>query len=172
MAKGELKTGKKRVPPWLAWLRIAVMLVIIVAGFAGWRTCYWNTGQTSSEQVVLVKVIDGDTIRVLNLRSEELKVRLIGIDTPELGTAASFRSALKAAELLEGARSIRLEPDPKTPRDKYGRVLGWVFFETEDGREHLLQEEIVAAGLADLYRDAAGSKYYARLELAARYRRE
>lgn len=172
MAQGKLKAGRKKIPPWLAWLRIGVMLVIIIAGFAGWRTCYWRTGQTGFEQVVLDKVVDGDTIRVRNLRGEELKVRLIGIDTPELGTAASFRSALKTAELLESARSIRLEPDPKTPRDKYGRILGWVFFETADGRKLLLQEEIVRAGLADLYRDAAGSKYYARLELAARYRRE
>jgi micrococcal nuclease len=171
MARGELKTKKKKLPPWLAWLRITVMLVIIIAGFAGWRTCYWNTTPTNSQLVVLEKVIDGDTIRVRNLRGEELKVRLIGIDTPELGTAASFRSALKTAELLESARAIRLEPDPKTPRDKYDRVLGWVFYETEDGREHLLQEEIVRSGLADLYRDAAGSKYYARLELAARYQK-
>jgi len=172
MARGELKPGRKKLPPWLAWLRISVMLVIIVAGFAGWRTCYWYQGQVNSQQVVLVKVVDGDTIRVRDLRGEELKVRLIGIDTPELGTAASFRSALKTAELLESARSIRLEPDPKMPRDKYGRVLGWVFFETPDGHERLLQEEIVRSGLAELYRDAAGSKYYARLELAARYRKE
>lgn len=172
MASGKAKRDKRKLPPWLAWLRIAVMLVILVFGFIGWRSCFWHQGQANSQQVVLVRVIDGDTIRVLNLRGEELKVRLIGIDTPELGTAASFRSALKTAELLESASSIRLEPDPKTPHDKYGRILGWVFYETEDGHERLLQEEIVAAGLADLYRDAAGSKYYTRLELADRYRKE
>lgn len=173
MSKSEdIKTGKKRYPAWLAWLRIGVMLVIILGGFAGWRTCYWERPPDDSQHVALAKVVDGDTIRVRTMRGEELKVRLIGIDTPELGTAASFRSALKCAELLENAKSIRLEPDPETPRDKYGRILGWVFIETAEGNELLLQEEIVKSGLADLYRDAAGSKYYTRLEIARRYRSE
>ena len=172
MAKRKASKRSKSTPAWFVWLRVIVLLLFIGGGFIGWRACYWADRQADSPLVTLVKVVDGDTIRVRDAHGEELKVRLIGIDTPELGTAASFRSALRAAELLESAKSIRLEPEPTKPRDKYGRILGWVFIEMADGRELLLQEEIVKSGLADLYRDAAGSKYYTRLEMARRYRPE
>ena len=150
------------------WRTVFVLVLLIAAcAWLAWRTCtYWlprpEPGQT---EVSLVKVVDGDTIRVRNKAGDELRVRLIGIDAPELGTAASFASALECAKLCEGADTIWLEPDPKTPKDKYGRTLGWVWLETGDG-ELLLQEELVHQGLAELYRDAKGSKHYNRLEHA------
>jgi endonuclease YncB( thermonuclease family) len=167
MAKGG--GSRQKSPAWLTWLRVVVLLLLLGGLLIGYRNCaaLFNKQPDSKQQVTLVRVADGDTVVVRPSRGEDIRVRLIGIDTPELGTAASFRSALFAAELLEGARVIHLEPDPAKPRDKYGRTLGWVWIETADGNELLLQEELIRAGLAELYRDAKGSKHFPRLEQAS-----
>lgn len=82
----------------------------------------------------VLKVIDGDTINVsINGKSETL--RLIGIDTPEtvdprkpvqcFGREASN----KAKEILSG-KKVFLESDPtQGERDKYNRLLRYVFLE-------------------------------------------
>lgn len=77
-------------------------------------------------------IVDGDTIKISMDGSEET-LRLIGIDTPEtvdprkpvqcFGKEASN----KAKELLSGQR-VRIEADPtQDTRDKYGRLLAYVY---------------------------------------------
>ena len=84
--------------------------------------------------VRVTRVIDGDTIRVL-IQGKEDTVRLIGIDTPEtvdprkpiqcFGEEAS----IKAKATLEG-KTVILEFDPtQGERDKYGRLLRYVFLD-------------------------------------------
>ena len=162
------KTAVSKTSRFLNVLRAVLALVVIGSCLFGARSCgLWGGERPARFEVYLAKTIDGDTIRV-TYRGEEIKVRLMGIDTPELGTAASFRSALFCAELLEDAKKIELEPDPKRPKDKYQRTLGWVWVTPRKGMTILLQEELIREGLADLYRDSKGSKYYNRLERAAR----
>ena len=162
------KQTDSKAKRFLNILRVVLILVVVGGGLLGARTCGYFSGERPARfQVSLAKTIDGDTIRV-TYRGEEIKVRLIGIDTPELGTAASFRSALFCAELLEAAKKIELEPDPKRPKDKYQRTLGLVWVTPPLGKTVLLQEELIREGLADLYRDSKGTKYYSRLERAAR----
>jgi micrococcal nuclease len=93
-----------------------VVLLLVSGAFAQqWRTC--------------TRVIDGDTIE---LDGGE-KVRLVGIDTPEL--TESRKSVLLFAQmaqlfmqsLLEGKR-VRLEYD-QDRTDKYGRTLAYIFLE-------------------------------------------
>ncbi|MBI4932688.1 MAG: thermonuclease family protein [Actinobacteria bacterium] len=79
----------------------------------------------------VVKVTDGDTISVMVNGTNE-KVRLIGIDTPEtkkpdtpvqcFGPEASAFTA----SLLPVGTEVRLERDVE-PRDKYGRLLAYVY---------------------------------------------
>ncbi|MDP2638396.1 MAG: thermonuclease family protein [Candidatus Levybacteria bacterium] len=82
----------------------------------------------------VTKVIDGDTIKAL-VNDKEETVRLIGVDTPEVvdprkpvqcfGKEASN----KAKEILEN-KTIRLESDStQGDKDKYGRLLRYVFLE-------------------------------------------
>jgi micrococcal nuclease len=97
----------------------------------------------------VAKVFDGDTIA---LQGGE-KVRLLGINTPEIGGGRKAEEAggqeAKAwlKQKLEGRR-VRLEKDA-TAQDKYGRLLAHVF--AEDGTHVNLA--LVEAGLAttDLY---------------------
>lgn len=85
---------------------------------------------------VVTKVIDGDTLSI-DMNGTKETLRLIGINTPEtvdprkpvecFGKEASA----KANELLSGKR-IRIEKDPtQRDRDKYGRLLAYVY--REDG---------------------------------------
>ena len=86
----------------------------------------------SQETARVLRVIDGDTIEV-SLNGKEETVRLIGIDALEVidprkavecfGKEASD----KAKEVLNG-KTITLESDPaQGNRDKYGRLLRYVF---------------------------------------------
>ena len=172
MGKSRRRPQRSPAPAWLMWLRIGVAVVVLGGTLVGWRSCdgWLNRSQPGRQPVSLVRVADGDTIVVRPPRGEDIRVRLIGIDTPELGTAASFRSALFTAEMLESAAAIELEIDPHQPRDKYGRALGWVWVTDPGGTELMLQEELIRHSLAEIYRAAKGSKYFDRLLLSDRLR--
>lgn len=125
--------------------------------------------------VSLVRVSDGDTVVLRDARGRQYHVRLYGVDTPELGAADGFRAALYAATQLEAARGIELEPEPRMHRawdrtlvrDRYGRVLGWVWYEDQQGRKHLLNEDLLRQEFAALYHKKPQGKYGARLRQAA-----
>jgi micrococcal nuclease len=137
-------------------------LLLAVLGFGAYEL--QQLRQAPPDVVQLVRVSDGDTIVVKDSQQRHFKVRMIGVDAPELGTAASFRSALFAAELCEAAREIRIEPEPTRPADKYGRTLGWVWLTTRDGKKLLLNEQMIARGNAQLFEGTSRSvKYYERL---------
>lgn len=156
MRREHIKPGRRG-----AW-RAAVLLIAATA-IAVIYLLVWHK-PVQPDTVSLIRVSDGDTVIVADRAGRRLSVRLIGVDAPELGTAASFRSALFAAELCEAARSIRLEPEPGRGVDKYGRVLGWVWLTMPDGRELLLNQELIRSRNAKLYEPTSKSvKYYHRL---------
>lgn len=92
------------------------------------------------------RVFDGDTF----VLTDNTKVRLAGIDTPELsrGRHPDDPGAREATRLLErilGASKmqVRLETGQEA-KDRYQRVIAHVY--TQDG--HNVQEQILGAGLA------------------------
>jgi micrococcal nuclease len=85
---------------------------------------------------VVTKVIDGDTLSV-DMNGAKETLRLIGINTPETADPRNpvecfgKEASAKANELLSGKR-VRIEKDPSQgDRDKYGRLLAYVY--REDG---------------------------------------
>ncbi|MEN9646593.1 MAG: hypothetical protein RL238_3262 [Actinomycetota bacterium] len=99
----------------------------------------------------MVRVTDGDTITV-RIDGQQEKVRLIGIDTPETKKpdtpvqcfgpeATAFTTSL----LPEGT-PLHLERDVE-PRDKYGRLLAYVYLATDGTFVNL---QIVRQGYARL----------------------
>lgn len=109
------------------------------------------TGPT--QDAALVRVVDGDTIRVMVGGVEE-RVRYIGIDTPELNTTSPAtpdpyaEAATQAnARLLAGGRLV-LEKDV-TERDQFGRLLRDVWVE-RDGAWTLVNLALVAEGYAQV----------------------
>jgi len=101
----------------------------------------------------VVKVIDGDTIKV-DVGGEIETVRLIGIDTPEIANYYNPRedyfgpeAARYAKQILEN-QSVYLIPDPmQSNRDKYNRLLRYVFL--EDGT--LINAKLIKEGFAFNY---------------------
>ena len=97
-----------------------------------------NTATSSSGYVYysVLSVVDGDTIKI-DLDGKAETLRLIGIDTPETVDPRKpvqcfgHEASNKAKELLLG-KKVRIESDPtQGERDKYGRLLVYVY--REDG---------------------------------------
>lgn len=115
------------------------------------------------EKVKLVKCIDGDTA-VFKIGKEEEKVRFLAINTPEYSKKKKEPYGEEAStytcDKLEQAEKIELEYDPaSSKRDKYGRILAWVFVD-----DKLLQEELVSKGYAEVKYVYDTYKYAQRLE--------
>lgn len=100
----------------------------------------------------VIRVVDGDTIHV-QVGSKDVKVRLIGIDTPE--TVAPGRpvgcfgpeASAEAHSLMDG-RSVFLEYDASQDRlDKYGRTLAYVWLSPTDS----VNEDLLLGGFAEEY---------------------
>lgn len=94
--------------------------------------------------LVLERVHDGDSIRA-TIDGESEPIRLLGIDTPEIGDKArcSLEQQLAVAardrlrELIEAAEDRQLCP---AGRDKYRRVLATVLLDGEDVAAVLIAE--------------------------------
>jgi micrococcal nuclease len=101
------------------------------------------------EMATVVRVIDGDTIKVM-IDGQEEAVRYIGIDTPEPyrdGQPACYSQAATArnTELVAGAQ-VALISDTED-RDKYDRLLRYVYVD-----EVFVNELLVAEGYATTLR--------------------
>ena len=87
-----------------------------------------------SEPAYVTRVSDGDTVKARTADGRELKIRIIGIDTPEkfatrTGSAECFgeEASAFAKSVLQGKR-VELESDPTQDRkDRYGRTLAHVY---------------------------------------------
>jgi len=88
----------------------------------------------SGDLFEVVKVIDGDTFRILNHQGEEEKVRLIGVDAPETRRTGRKevgyygKEATAFLKNLLADRPVRLEYDVQR-KDRYGRTLAYVYLE-------------------------------------------
>ena len=106
---------------------------------------------------VVGRISDGDSFHCADQR----RVRLIGIDTPELGQGEPGRQAQEALRrLLPKGTTIRLERDV-SPRDQYRRELAYVWV-----GPRLVNESMVREGWALLYTVPPNVKYAERLERA------
>ena len=154
----------------------ACSLLIGVSAWAAGR----SARQASSDHATVRRVVDGDTVE---LQDGQL-VRYIGIDTPESRRRDargewvddpqpfSYEATELNRRLVEGRR-VRLEYDAQT-HDRYRRLLAYVYVES-GGREVMVNEELLRAGLAQLLTIPPNVKYVeqfrALVEEARRQRR-
>jgi micrococcal nuclease len=106
-------------------------------------------------------VHDGDTLFLSTADDDNLKVRLTGIDTPEIGENAECygeeATALLRSLLPEGAE-VFTAADVE-PFDQYGRALLYVF--TTDGT--FVNLEMVKQGAAEAVRIGENDAYWSEL---------
>lgn len=87
----------------------------------------------------VVAVHDGDTITVLTAEKEQIKVRLEGIDAPELKQAFGTRAKQQLSSLVFN-RQVAVKV---TGHDRYRRTLGRIFCDAVD-----VNLELVKQGMA------------------------
>jgi micrococcal nuclease len=76
---------------------------------------------------VVTRIVDGDTIECRGIG----RIRLIGIDTPELSqTPFGARAAEALAALIPEGTEIAVERDVES-HDRYGRVLAYLWYRGE-----------------------------------------
>jgi len=126
------------------------------------------------QKFLVVNVVDGDTLHLAapDLGNDVTKVRLLGIDAPEMGPSKSERmyfadqsTAFARRMALDKVVGVYLD-ERAGSRDRYERLLAYI--ELPDGR--FLNEELLSQGYAYADRRFRHSYYqkYLQLETAAR----
>jgi endonuclease YncB( thermonuclease family) len=123
------------------------------------------------QRFTVVKVVDGDTLHLdaADLGGESTKVRLLGIDAPEMGTNRSARmyyaeETTTFARRLALGKEMRVYLDERAgSRDRYQRLLAYI--ELPDGK--FLNEELLSEGYAYADRRFKHSYYQKYLQLEA-----
>jgi endonuclease YncB( thermonuclease family) len=120
------------------WSVIALSIALTTGLAAGGE---WSQSRSMTARVT--RVSDGDTLTVVDQRGREYRVRLTGIDAPELGQPFSQVSRSHLSRLV-GAQPVRVTWEKM---DRYDRLLAFV---SRDGLNLNLAQ--VEAGLAWFYR--------------------
>ena len=125
-------------------------------------------GENSDEHVARVlRVNDGDTITVL-IDGHREKIRLIGIDAPEIGQRPwGDRAKRHLEDILSSSPTVYVEYDIEK-RDKYGRLLGYL--KTAGGRS--VNAEMLKDGYAVLFTFPPNVRHVDEFTAAQRYARE
>ena len=107
------------------------------------------SSQSNSSVVQVVRVIDGDTVRVCCVFGDRVTIRYIGIDTPEThhpmkGVEHYGKEASEANRKLVDGKTVRMEFDVQQ-FDKYGRILAYIYLEDGTFVNAWLGEKALAA---------------------------
>ncbi len=116
----------------------------------------------------VVKVVDGDTIYVIDTNKTREKIRLAGIDAPEKKQAYGQKSKQYLSSMA-ASKKVDIEYRKK---DRYGRIIGKVLIDQID-----VNLKMIKAGLAWHYKQyekeqsSADRKAYSVAESSARQER-
>jgi micrococcal nuclease len=131
------------------------------------RSVEEETSDASTQRYTVTSVSDGDTIKVL-IDGKTESVRLIGVDTPEtkdprkaVQCYGAEASAYTKTTLLGKIVSLA-QDDSQQNRDKYGRLLRYVFL--EDGIN--FNEQLIRTGYAYEYTYRTPYQYQATFKQA------
>lgn len=130
------------------------------------------TQDLAGERVKVIKVVDGDTIVV----SDNITVRLIGIDTPETvdprrPVQCFGKEASNKLKSLLSEREIVLQKDV-SETDKYRRLLRYIFLPLPDGQILFVNDYMVREGFAKVLTYPPDVKYNEQFRQAEREARE
>lgn len=118
-----------------------------------------STSMGDKEAVQVKRVIDGDTFIATDKDNKEIKVRMIGMDTPETvkpntSVQPYGKEASQYTKQTLNNQKVYLEFD-KEPKDQYGRYLAYVWLD----KDRMFNEELVKKGLAREKYFAPNGKY-------------
>lgn len=137
-------------PRWTAVTLLLLGLALALAGCApDSETGGTTTGGVApfaSVRSLVTRIVDGDTLHVSDL---DERVRLIGIDTPEVdGYAECYGNEATdhLAGLVQPGTEVEIRFDVET-FDRYGRYLGYVYRLSDD---LLVNERMLSDGYAQV----------------------
>ena len=116
-----------------ALLLLALSTLLDRIGVFGYRGDDW--ANYDRQPVVVTNVVDGDTVRVRRSPvAEEEPVRMLGIDAPEMNRGPGKPDhwgpqATGHLERLVEGRTVTLRLESTQTRDKYRRLLAYVYVE-------------------------------------------
>jgi micrococcal nuclease len=151
-------------------LRLALLLVCVLAT-AGCAGIMDGSGSSDLVGATVIRAVDGDTLLVRTDGGDRVRIRVIGVDTPEDVAPGrpvqcwSRRAAAFTQAALEG-RQVRLVLG-RERKDRYGRTLAYV--QRADGFD--LEAELLRGGYARTLEIAPNddrAPHYAALERTAR----
>jgi micrococcal nuclease len=108
-----------------------------------------SAGASRLVEAAVVRIVDGDTIRVRLDGDRVERVRYIGMNTPEVhhprkGEEPGGREATEMNRELVSGKTVRLELDVQL-RDRYGRLLAYVWV-----GDVMVNAELVRRGYAQV----------------------
>ncbi|WP_409270125.1 thermonuclease family protein [Neobacillus sp. SCS-31] len=136
------------------WLFVALLSLLVATGCSlSLKTEGTETGKVPAKiksakglyKAKVIRNIDGDTI-VISLKGTEETVRLLCVDTPEtqhprVGVQPFGPEASDfAKKVLHKGKEIEVEPGINWGRDKYGRLLAYVYVDGKMFNELLLEK--------------------------------
>lgn len=135
-------------------------LIALIGLTVPWACQVIQTETTTTRECTVSSVYDGDTMRV-KCDGEQVKVRLLCIDAPEMGQKPWGR---ESRDYLRGLapRGSRVQIKGRS-KDKYGRLLGEVIYRGKN-----LNLAMVRAGQAAVYRRYCSHDQYYQTELGAK----
>lgn len=125
---------------WRLVVRLTLLTLLVVFLVAIRFLVDIGQDKQPNERFIVIHVDDGDTF----MMTGGDKVRMLSIDTPEKGQPFYTEATQRLSDLILG-ETVRLEFATKR-RDKYGRLLAYVYLDDE-----FINQVILANGLAYLY---------------------
>jgi endonuclease YncB( thermonuclease family) len=129
-------------------MRFVVAAVCVLAASLGIvGTIAGAPGGRFTERGTVTYVGDGDTVDVRLANGKRERVRVLGIDTPERGACHFRQASAQARRLALGKRVVLRGDATQDTRDRYGRLLAYVWL--PGGKD--LGYRLVRDGFARVY---------------------
>ena len=137
---------------------ISLILAILLSGgvVGGYKVVRDNRADTFENSIhSVVYVVDGDTIDIEN----DVRIRFLGVDTPERGACYYDEAKVFLEDLLEG-KDIRIEKDI-SGSDRYDRLLRYVYIPADDPQDDdtFVNEKLLRLGFARTFAIAPDNRY-------------
>jgi micrococcal nuclease len=134
---------RRALRTWVGFCSLAaagLAAAFAVAGSPSAAPLSSNSSQWFNLRAKVTRVVDGDTF-VVKIGTREDRIRVLGIDTPEVGRCYASQATNRARVLAEG-KFVRLAGDrSQARRDRFGRLLAYVTLPNgkDYGRQMLLE---------------------------------
>jgi micrococcal nuclease len=132
-----------------SWILLLVVLLLLTACD---DIASGGGASSGGEEGQVTNVIDGDTIDVI-LNGEEVRVRYVGVNTPERDETCYSEAAAANRALVEG-QTVRMVKD-ESETDRYGRLLRYIYVGNT-----FVNEQLIAQGFAEVVLYEPDDRFY------------